>query len=255
MNPHQAVATRFDELVAAVAFRYGPLAQGIVLVLYEELIALRRVLADDPEAFVVRARARSIAAELAGQYERHGFRPVTDHPSSVVGHDPCVIQFSRRVFEDKHGAVAHLVAAETVEITGPDLAFVESGRPYMYVIDEDGRFLVWTRAFSFEELVFGRNRATVGGVPVAHPMLVPERLRALAAGEIVFVGAPRVRAVIVNNKSGHFRTPPSSGEIVVNACRSRLGLTEADIDLFIVGGVGSGTVQRIGQEIDERSER
>ena len=88
----------------------------------------------------------------------------------------------------------------------------------------------------FEELVFGRNRATVAGIPVAHPMLVPDSLRATAAGEIVFIGAPRVAAVIMNNKSGHFRLPPSCRTVIRRKCRSVLGLPDGAIDIFLVGG-------------------
>lgn len=246
-NRHRSIIDRFDDLVSMVAFRYGPSAQGIVFVLYDELIALRRITIEDPSAVVARARAWTVAAHIAESYAVHGFRPVRDHPSAVVGTSPTTVEFSREAFEEQHARVAHLVQAETVEVTDPELPFVQSGKPYMFVVDERGRFLVWKRHFSFEELVFGRNRATVGGVPVAHPMLVSENLQAIAAGEIVFIGSPRVRAVIVNNKSGHFRMPASCRSVIVDKCRDVLGLSEADMDVFIVGGVNKINVHRIGR--------
>jgi hypothetical protein len=122
-----------------------------------------------------------------------------------------------------------------VEVTGPHISGVKFGRPYMWVIDDRNRMLIWARPFSFEELVFGRNRATVAGIPVAHPMLVPDRLQASAAGEIVFIGRDRVSAVIVNNKSGHFRLPPSCASIIRAKCVTVLGLDDTAIDIFVMG--------------------
>lgn len=244
-NPHHEVFQRYEDLAAMLAFRYGSRAQGIIFVLYDQLIALRRLEAQHPGSIVLRAWISHIAARLKQRYEDEFPAPAVDHPTAVVGTDPVVVQYSRAVFEDKYRSVADVVRRETVELTGPVLPqSIMDGRPYMYVIDEDGRFLVWTRSFSFEELVFGRNKATVDGVPVGHPMLVPERLRASAAGEIVFIGRPRVHAVVMNNKSGHFRFPPSCRDVIVERCRDIFGLRDDAIDVFVVGGFESRLVQR-----------
>jgi hypothetical protein len=246
-NPYSEVSIRYDRLCRMVEYRYGKQAQAIILVLYDHLIALRSILADDPDAFVVRARAAGVARVIAERYEQHGFQPVRNHPTAVVGTDPVVIEFSRDEFETRYRSVAALLHTQTMELTSAEVPFARSGRPYMFVIDDEGRFLVWAREFTFEELVFGRNRATVDGVPVGHPMLVPQRLRATAAGEIVFIGAPHVRAVIVNNKSGHFRFPPSCREVILERCRTVLGLSPDDVEIFIVGGIDEHRVHRIGR--------
>lgn len=244
-NPDRPVIERYEDLVRTVAFRYGERSQGIVFVLYDELIALRTVLAERPDAVPARAWARSVADRLAKRYREDFVDPPNPQlPCTVVSTDPLVVEFDRDAFERKYrGAVAE-VAPDTYEITGPDNPDLVPGRPYMFVIDEAGRFLVWRRPFNFDELVFGRNRATVAGIPVAHPMLVPERLRATAAGEIVFIGSPTVAAVIVNTKSGHFRLPPSTAPVIYDACRSVLGLPDRAVDVFLVGGNDGAAADR-----------
>jgi hypothetical protein len=244
-NPDQAMIERYEDLIRTVAFRYGENSQGIVFVLYDELIALRTVLAERPAAVPVRAWARSVADRLAKRYREDFVAPPNAQlPCTVVATEPLVVEFSRAAFEQKYRAAVPAVAPDTYEITGPENPELIPGRPYMFVVDDTGRFLVWKRPFNFDELVFGRNRATVAGIPVAHPMLVPERLRATAAGEIVFVGAPRVSAVIVNTKSGHFRLPPATAPVIYDKCRSVLGLTDEAIDVFLVGGNDGAAADR-----------
>lgn len=243
-NSHSQVLETYDDLTSMVAFRYGHEAQGLVFVLYDQLIALRHILAEEPGAYVVRAWVRDVARRLAERYRDQPVAPNLNHPTAVVGTAPVVVEYSRTVFENQYRDVVPIVRGETMELTGPVQPNLRPGKPYMYVIDEAGRFLVWDRPFSFEELVFARNRATIAGVPVGHPMLVPDRLRASAAGEIVFIGSPRVRAVIVNNKSGHFRLPPSCRAVIEDKCRRVLELADSDIDIFIVGGFNEQMVRR-----------
>ncbi|MFF5052232.1 hypothetical protein ACFY1S_03475 [Micromonospora sp. NPDC000663] len=245
LNSHHEVFQRYEDLAQMLAFRYGSGSQGIIFVLYDQLIALRRLLAQQPGSIVLRAWVAHLADRLRQRYEDEFPAAAMGHPTAVVRTDPVVVQYSRAAFEDKYRLVMDIVQPETIELTGPVLpAPVREGRPYMYVIDEDGRFLLWTRSFSFEELVFGRNKATVNDVPVGHPMLVPDRLRASAAGEVVFIGVPQVRAVVINNKSGHFRFPPSSREVIVDCCRRIFRLPGDAVDVFVVGGFESRLVER-----------
>ncbi|WP_433493635.1 hypothetical protein ACQP26_19690 [Micromonospora sp. CA-248089] len=253
MNPYRDVSLRYDSLIQMVEFRYGARAQASILVLYDHLIALRSILAIDPDAHVVRSRISNISNSISERYRKHGFEPVYDHPTAIVGRDPVVIEFQRDIFEAKYRSVVDIVQAETVELVKPDISFLKPGRPYMFVIDEDGRLLVWTRDFAFEELVFGRNRATVNGVPVGHPMLVPQRLRAIAAGEIVFIGSQTPQAAIVNNKSGHFRFPPSCRQVILDKCEEVLALSAEQVDIFIVGGIDDHHVHRSGRVATKES--
>jgi hypothetical protein len=236
-NPHRDIVDRYENLLRMVAFRYGAESQGITFVLYDELIALRHALVDDPGCLAVRAWASAVADRLGERYRGNLFPTTRMLPSTVVGTNPVTVEFSRAVFEERYRAAVPTVRAETLEVTSPHISGVEFGRPYMFVIDDRNRMLIWARSFSFEELVFGRNRATVAGIPVAHPMLVPDRLRASAAGEIVFIGRDRVSAVVVNNKSGHFRLPPSCVAIIRAKCAAVLGLDDSAMDIFVMGSV------------------
>lgn len=252
LNSHHEVFQRYEDLAEMLAFRYGSGSQAIIFVLYDQLIALRRHLVQQPDSIVLQAWIAHLGDRLRRRYEDEFPAPAMGHPTAVVRTDPVVVQYSRAAFEEKYHSVIDVVRPETVELTGPVLpASLRDGQPYMYAIDEDGRFLVWTRSFSFEELVFGRNKATVNGVPVGHPMLVPDRLRASAAGEIVFIGAPQVRAVVINNKSGHFRFPPSCRAVIVECCRRIFRLPDDAIDVFIVGGFESRLVERTLVVADE----
>jgi hypothetical protein len=234
-NPHRDIVDRYENLLRMVAFRYGAESQGITFVLYDELIALRHALVDDPGCVALRVWAAVVADRLSGRYRSNLFPTTRMLPSTVVGTKPMTVEFSRTVFEERYSAAVSTVRAETLEIVSPHIPGVEFGRPYMFVIDDRDRMLIWARSFSFEELVFGRNRATVAGIPVAHPMLVPDRLRASAAGEIVFIGRDKVSAVIVNNKSGHFRLPPSCAAIIRAKCAAVLGLDDSAVDIFVMG--------------------
>lgn len=235
-NPAQELCQRHADLADMLAFRHGAKALGIVLVLYDELIALRRLQIKHPSSYMLRAWIAEISGRLRQRYMNEFPDPAQDHPTMVVGTNPTVIEYSRAAFETKYHAVANILARETMNLTGPALPPpIQDGRPYMYVIDDEDRLLIWARSFTFEELVFGRNKATIEGVPVGHPMLVPERLRARAAGEIVFIGNPRVKSVIVNNKSGHFRFPPSCHAVIQECCRRVFGLPEEAIDILIAG--------------------
>jgi hypothetical protein len=245
-NPNDELCQRYEDLVEMLSFRYGPTSQGVAFILYEELIALRRLQVEHPDLAVLRAWISDISRRLGQRYQDELPAPCMDHPTAVVGTGPVVIEYSRAAFEKKYHSVADTVQHETIALTNPILpAPIRDGLPYMYVIDDIGRFLVWRRPFSFEEIVFGRTKATVNGVPVGHPMLVPQRLRASAAGEVVFIGSPRVRAVIINNKSGHFRFPPSSREVIQDSCRCLFRLADDAIDIFVVGGFEVGLVRNL----------
>jgi hypothetical protein len=234
-NRHRNTVDRYENLLRMVAFRYGAESQGITFVLYDELIALRLALVDDPGCLPVRAWAGAVASRLGERYSSNLFPTTRMLPSTVVGTDPVTVEFSREVFEERYRPAVSTVRAETLEVVSPVIPDVEFGRPYMFVIDDRNRMLIWSRPFTFEELVFGRNRATVAGIPVAHPMLVPDRLRASAAGEIVFIGRDKVAAVVVNNKSGHFRLPPSCAGVIRAKCATALGLDAPAIDIFVMG--------------------
>jgi hypothetical protein len=224
---------RFAELGRSVRDTYGSQSQARVFVLYEELISLRTVLTAERGHPRVAERVRVLREQIGLAYlaSRGGAPPPRREILSV---DPPLLRFDRDIFERRYRAGCGPVLAQTVELRDPvrPLSALRPGASYMFVIDDLDRLLVWTRPFALADLIFGRNRATVDGVPVAHPMLVPDRLLARAAGEIVLIGAGRVSMVVANTKSGHFQPPLESVAVVRDTCRRVFGLTDDDVDIF-----------------------
>ncbi|MFE6771431.1 hypothetical protein ACFYUH_06550 [Streptomyces fimicarius] len=229
-----------DALHAAAvraAAKYGPSSQAVVFLRYEELIRLWHAHLGAGPVPGLRDRLARTAEDIRTAYARE-LTVRHDHPTRVVGADPLVIEFDRAVFQERYAVAARTASRETWHVRSAELpADFATGAPHMFVIDDEGRLLVWRRRFSFRELIFGRAKSQVDGVPVAHPMLVPDRLRVRTAGEIVLIGAPRVHAVVANTKSGHFRPPPSTGAVVREACTELFGVPARRVHVFTVGGL------------------
>ncbi|UED83227.1 hypothetical protein [Streptomyces profundus] len=245
-----------DKLHAAAeqaAVKYGPSSQAVVFLKYEELIRLWHVhMCDGPDPRL-RERLTHAAEHIRAAYARQ-LSVRRDHPTRVVGEDPLVIEFDRAVFQERYAVAAPEAVRQTWQVDSPEIPEgFATGAPHMFVIDDLGNLLIWRRRFSFRELIFGRAKSQIDGVPVAHPMLVPDRLRVRTAGEIVLIGAPRVHAMVVNTKSGHFRPPPSTGTVVREVCAERFAVPTDRIDVFTVGGLSDqdyeGSTHRLARAV------
>ncbi|MFF7638021.1 hypothetical protein ACFZB9_33460 [Kitasatospora sp. NPDC008050] len=231
----RAILLRYRDLARQMSGRYGAGSQAVVFVRYEELLAIRSMLLSrrgHPELEARLSELRPLVQEL---YSASAPPNSVDMPWRTVLRDsPPLIEYSREHFDSHYGVVSGQVMADTVTVTGARQAFerLSPRTCYMYAVTDHGELRIWNRAFELHDLAFGRNRATVDAVPVAHPMLVPERLRVLAAGEIVLLGREQVEMVVANTKSGHFRPPPASAGVVRRLCRSLLGLADRDVDVF-----------------------
>lgn len=229
-----------DELHTAAAHavrKYGPLSQAVVFLKYEELIRLWHAhLTIGPTHDLCERLART-AEDIRIAYARQ-LTVRHDHPTRLVQSDPLIIEFDRGVFQDRYGVAAATAVKQTWHVRSAEIpADFVTGAPHMFVIDDEGRLLIWRRRFNLRELIFGRAKSHVDGVPVAHPMLVPDRLRVRAAGEIVLIGAPQVHAVVANTKSGHFRPPPSTGVVVREVCAELFDVPTHRVDVFTLGGL------------------
>ena len=236
---------RFSDVGRQVRETYGPRSQARVFVLYEELISLRTVLAAERAEPRIAERVSELRAEIGAAYLASGGAAPPPR-RRIVAVDPPLLEFDREIFEERYRSVCGEVLAQTVEVCDPvrPLGRLRPAESYMFVIDDLGRLLVWTRPFALADLVFGRNRATVDGVPVAHPMLVPDRLRARAAGEIVLIGSDRVASVVANTKSGHFQPPRESVPVVRDTFRRVFDLTDGDVDVFHLFPPAGGPTDR-----------
>ena len=231
-NEVPELTSRYDTLERVIALRYGADTQAMVFVLYEELLALRTALLTHPYSVVLTARIATLREQIQHLYDESPFPELPGVAVETVRTEPLILEYSRHVFDLKYASAARAIRSQVVVVADPDIEPLWSGSPYMFVIDDSRTLRVWNRPFQFSDLVFGRNRATVDGIPVAHPMLVPDRLRIMAAGEIIFVGHRKPRSVIVNTKSGHFRPPPVTADVIREVCREVLGLPDHHIDVF-----------------------
>ncbi|PZG17650.1 hypothetical protein [Nonomuraea aridisoli] len=225
---------KYDTLEEQAVARYGEDSQARVFVLYEQLISLRAVHSADRTDARLSERITRLRTDMAGRYLASGPDRPLELPRRVLSRRPPLLEYDRDVFDRLYREASATVVAQTVAISDPVSALdhLTPKVSYMYVVDDEERLLVWTRPFELSELVFGRRRARIQGVPVAHPMLVPQRLRVRAAGEIVLIGEQSVSMVVANTKSGHFQPPPESADVVREACRRLFGLDDADIDVF-----------------------
>lgn len=232
-----AEADRLHTAAEQAAIKYGPSSQAVVFLKYEELIRLRHVELITGPTSVLRDRLDRAVDDIRTAYSRQ-LTVRHDHPTRVVGTDPPVIEFDRAVFQDRYAVAARTAVNQIWQVRSAELPDgFAIGAPHMFVIDDRGQLLIWRRQFSFRELIFGRAKSQIDGVPVAHPMLVPDRLRVRTAGEIVLIGTSRVHAVVANTKSGHFRPAPSTGAAVWQACADLFALPADRIDVFTVGGL------------------
>lgn len=231
--------SRFDDLERQYAERYGPTSQARVFVLMEALVSIRFGLieATPAGAGLLLDRRREIVAQVQHLYDMSPFPEGPPPPTRVLVGVPPVIEFDRSVFDVKYASAANSMQQ--------DIAFLEEWKPepqvrpvaYMYVVDDAGRLRVWTRPFRMSDLILGRNRATISGVPVAHPMLVPERLRVRAAGEITPIFSGGITGVVANLKSGHFRPAPAAASAVRAACAEAIGIEAGECDVLTVPAV------------------
>ncbi|WP_019061287.1 hypothetical protein [Streptomyces prunicolor] len=229
-------ADKLRTAAAQAAVKYGPSSQAVVFLKYEELVRLWHAHMCGGPVPGLRDRLARTADDIRAAYARQ-LTVRHDHPTRVVHRDPLVIEFDREVFQERYAMAAETAIKQTWHVRSPEVpAEFVTGAPHMFVIDDRGRLLIWRRRFSLRELIFGRAKSQVDGVPVAHPMLVPDRLRVRTAGEIVLIGAPQVHAVVANTKSGHFRPPPSTGAVVREVCAEMFGVPTHRVDVFTVGG-------------------
>lgn len=235
-NDVRQLIARFDGLEQDYAVRYGPISQARVFVLMEELVTLRFAILETrgTGAELLRGQRREVAARIQYLYDMSPFPEGPPPPVRVLDGRPPVIEFDRSVYAQKYASAAESIRQDIVLLDDWKPETQERPVAYMYVVDDKGRLRVWTRPFRMADLILGRNRATVSGIPVAHPMLVPERLRVRAAGEITPIISDGIAGVVANLKSGHFRPEPAAAVAVRDACAAALGLDPSDCDVLTV---------------------
>lgn len=224
-------------MAAIISRRFGESSQAIVFVLYDELIYVRTLLASDPHRSpFLQSRIAVLRRQIQHLNDISGYLNAGPAPHArLISQQPTLIEYDRAVFDSRYQSVVEDVRPELVQIKDKSLGPLQPGKCYMYVIDQSRQLIVWNSEFKFADLVFGRNRATVNGIPVAHPLLIADTLRVCAAGEFIpFAGGKAgttLCAAIINTKSGHYRPPPSCAPLI-RSVLGQIGLSWSDVDVF-----------------------
>jgi len=235
---------RFTRIEKDLIARYGIHSQARVFFLYEQLITVRMSLLDrldDVSGKLLQERCAWLRCEIQGIYNLDSFQTDIPIPVRRPAEDPASIEYDRAVFERRYGRAAELIRHQVVPLDEwrPRVGVRPVG--YMYAVDDRGVLLVWDRPFTMSQMLVGRDKVRVGEWTVGHPMLVPDRLRVRAAGEIMpILGGPsgtELRGIVANLKSGHFRPPPQAAAEVVAACRTQAEVPAGECDVFTIPSV------------------
>jgi len=245
---------RFSAIEENLTARYGENSQARAFFLYEQLVTVRLALSDAADGHtsgLLSRRREWLRQEIQAMYDRAPFPGEQSTPVLHPVDAPGVIEYDREAFERRYAEAAELIRPQVVSLEDwrPRIELRPTG--YMYVVDDTGRLLVWDRPFTMAQMLVGRDRVTVGRWTVGHPMLVPERRRVLAAGEIVPVGSDdgTVRGVVANLKSGHFRPPPQAAHAVIAACHRQAGVRADDCDIFTIPPAARSSVPGSSSEV------
>jgi hypothetical protein len=203
-SAHWEIIERYAAVLDLVEARYGPEANSVTVVTFEFLAALHElVVSDDERHRGLRWVINRVARRMVDRYRR--MMPLDSVlPREIVGVLPQKYVFDRTYFNERYAPIIGPVAGDVMELKADALRLIEAGRVYLYILDSDRRLVVYRCPMQIRDLLHQVN-PHAGEVEVCHPMLVPETLTVLAAGEIVLFGDAEVRAVIANLKSGHFR--------------------------------------------------
>jgi hypothetical protein len=203
------LCTAYEAQIERMRVTFGHDSQAVAFMRHQYLVALCDIAGVKPRSSVLRKIA-SVEHVLRLQFESALPEQPPPNWCAVVDSTIPIICFDAEYYGRHYRQVGETVAPDVLCLDRDALKVVSPLETYMYVIDDVERLRVYRESFTLKELVKGRNVPKVAGYPVTHAMLVPERLRAISAGEITLVGDDAVSWVIANTKSGHFQPPPSS---------------------------------------------
>ncbi|WP_438306830.1 hypothetical protein ACSHXN_45645 (plasmid) [Streptomyces sp. HUAS TT11] len=238
LSDPEPVLTRFAQTREAVTAKYGSDSQAVTFLYYEELISLRTLLTRDRASTVLRGRVGELVDIIQTRFHAGGAREPARTFHRTVATDPVVIEYDRAHFERQYRRALELRARTAVRIRhrAQAMSVIEPGASYLYAVDDDGSLLLWPEACRLADLMFGwAPGRPVDPDRVVHPMLVPDRLRVRAAGEMILVGTEASLAVVANLRSGHFRPPAPCAVELRRAAGSAFELDDpADVDVFVM---------------------
>lgn len=140
----------------------------------------------------------------------------------------------------KYYQIGEIIKDKIIELDLVNSNQVEKNKFYIYVVNKNGKIIVYNEHIPLVELINGRQYLKYKNLPITHPLLVHNYdLVVQGAGEIIFVkdSDNKISGVIFNNKSGHFRPPVSTINNVKQAIHKTLQVPEERIIGIAVKGV------------------
>ena len=242
------IVAAFAYVVDTVAGRYGPRSQAALIAKYEFLLTLLDLRHRSDFNPGLSDLVEGLVADLQHHYRTSAINLGGSSYCRVISDSPPLIEYDRDYYELRYSRTGEKVRNALIEVMRSTATHLQRLKPYVYVIDEAERLIVYRVPLRLDDVVLGRNPAVAYEEMVFHPMLVHQALKVRVAGEITFIGSPDIVAAIANTKSGHFKPPPSTGEVLQRVLQRDLGLAPDDVVVFTVFGASiaesPGTVSR-----------
>lgn len=225
MGPYDSLVRHLEDLLTSVTREFGRGTQAQLLITYEYLLTLLDVAAKDHSHAT---ELKGLVYHLAREVQRaHSAAQPPAPPAGWCfreGVEPR-LRFSSALFAHHYADRAREIERELIVLDPTTAPALRELVPYIYVVDVEGRVVVWDQPLRLDQIVLARD-PVLDPDRVTHPMLVPRHLTVLCAGELIIIRSEQglLRTVLANTRSGHFRPPPCSAQHLRRALRNRLRL-------------------------------
>lgn len=233
MAPYDSLVRQLEDMLTSVTREFGRGTQAQLFVTYEYLLTLLDLAAKDPgNATELEALIYHLAREIQRAHSSAQPAPPPAEWCFREGTEPR-LRFNSALFAKHYAHRAQQIESELVVLDPATATTLAELVPYVYVVDVEGRIVVWEAPLSLDQIVLARD-PVVDRERVTHPMLVPRHLTALCAGELIVIRSHRgqIRIVLANTRSGHFRPPPCSAQHLRRALFHRLQLPADSVLIF-----------------------
>lgn len=231
--PYEPLLRRLEEVVAVVAQEHGRATLAEFMVKYEYLLTLLDIAAKDADnALSLDGLVYHLAHEIQRAYGAMESDAQLPPWCYHEGAEPR-LRFDATIFAERYAARARSLKPDPIRLDDSTASELKELTPYIYVLDLTGSIIVWPQPLTSGQFALARDQL-VDPDPVTHPMLAPDGLTVLCAGELALVKDIDnvVQTVVANTKSGHFRPPPQSVRYLRKAFMKRLALSSQSIIIF-----------------------
>lgn len=250
---YRPLLRRLEELLTSVTQEHGRATLADFLIRYEYLLTLLDIAAKDTmNAATLEGLIYHLTHEIQRAYG--AMQADTQLPPWCFheGVEPR-LRFDATIFAERYAARAARLKSELINLDDSTVSELEELAPYVYILDLKGSVIVWPHPLTADQFVLARD-PLADADPVTHPMLAPDALTVLCAGELILIkdhdGAPRT--VVANTRSGHFRPPPQSARSLRKALTEHLAIPSPQSVIIFIAFSGGRRVDPFMDPTDAR---